>query len=657
MNKLKSFIGLSLSVLLLLCLCFLLISFSDFWSRAVLPTLIVLLAAFGIWAGGSLWILLRKSKPGKVFSGFAKFFGIGSLTVIVLFCGLCFLADLYPYQGSFSLETSLFSDKNVMILIPHQDDEINLAGGLIEQYTAAGSEVTVVFTTNGDRFGESQRRAGETLCVMSELGVKKENICYLGFGDLWQGQTYGDRFVSHIYNSPDPDALWMSTYGATATYGTETIPCYQELAYTRSNYLSAIRSILLQKRPDTLFVVDFDSHLDHRAASLLFEEAMGEILKEYPDYHPAVYKGFCYGTAWEAPSDYFADINLLSTVKPYDYIWEETDTPYRWEDRLRFPLSERNLNPVLSGNSVYKTLASHASQSGDMHATQVLNGDKVFWQRRTDSLLHQAEVFVGNRKTGLLNDFKLRDYPDITDITGQNCNLEVVSTEPVRIRFPDTVTANTIHLYDDPDDTRNILAGYLAFSDGSRVDFSALNPDGTVTVLSFPKTNLSDMEIVVTDYEGDWAGLCEVELFYDEAAASDTADSFIMPVDSDGNFVYDYTLQENDTLALQLFRYPSESLLTAADVQVTFESTGADSACFWDGDLLVIHCAEKEECKITLSQDSLRTAFTVSNPSRAKLQYETLLRSTDRVCLNMKTLAATMKTYFWYLFTGQMFRS
>lgn len=111
-------------------------------------------------------------------------------------------------------------------------------------------------------------------------------------------------------------------------------------SYTRDNYKNDIKNVILHYLPDTILAVDFDSHVDHRATSLLFEEAMGEILREYEEYEPNIFKGFAYNTAWNAVDDFY-EVNLESTVAPDksniindDY---ELDVPnYDWNNRVRF---------------------------------------------------------------------------------------------------------------------------------------------------------------------------------------------------------------------------------------------------------------------------------------------------------------------------------
>lgn len=69
-------------------------------------------------------------------------------------------------------------------------------------------------------------------------------------------------------------------------------------------------------RADVIFCVDYDENIDHRAVTMFFDEALGEILTAAPDYDPLVLKGFTYSTAFRAPADFYDSVNLLSTVNP-----------------------------------------------------------------------------------------------------------------------------------------------------------------------------------------------------------------------------------------------------------------------------------------------------------------------------------------------------
>ena len=133
MKKLKPFLRFSFLILLLEIVGTLALILQESRVQTVYPfrNMSILLAAF--WFCGMVFLLLKKGKIGKLLS---RILNICSavLCAIVAFSLAAFLLVFgHPYKGSFSLSTPLFSEKNVMIVVPHQDDDINLLGGLIEQ--------------------------------------------------------------------------------------------------------------------------------------------------------------------------------------------------------------------------------------------------------------------------------------------------------------------------------------------------------------------------------------------------------------------------------------------------------------------------------------------------------------------------------------------
>lgn len=612
MKKYADFLLLSSLTLLL---CILDILFVPLWGYpgnqnrliGVIGVLILL-----VWALGSVFLFFRKNKQKRILSKFLIAGNSIFLSILLVFCLLFLLAVNHNYTGSFSIDSALFENKKVMIIVPHQDDDINLAGGLIEQYTQGNSTVSVVFSTNGDLFISAEPRANEVVAVLTPLGVKKEDIYYLGFGDQWQPQIFEETTVPHIYNSIDPDSVWTSRRGATATYGTQSIPCYLSLPYTRNNFLYSLQAIIQDKKPDVIFAVDSDPHSDHAATGLLFEEALCRVLRDHPDYHPLVYKGFCYGTAWDAVPDFHDNLNLLSTQKPNHTTWSISSFGYAWEDRVRFPMSSSNLNIVLLNNSVYRSFNAYSTQFAHTRAEAVLNGDKVFWERRTDSLLYNATILVDGQATSLLNDFKLKDFTDVNRIPATVDGVAFLNNAVVQVSLEDTVTANCLYLYDNPSQTENILEGYISFSDGSTIEFGELRQDGSATIITFPEKQITWFEIVPTKTTGDFAGLSEVELYHNARATA--TDTFLMAVDPDDNFAYDYMIHTDNSASFRLCRFPRTEPLSKEDVTITFESDNASNSYHWDNDSLTVNCAAGSTCTITVSAGEVSTTFSVSNP-------------------------------------------
>lgn len=124
--------------------------------------------------------IVNNLMKGLLFFGSIEV-GFLILTVIVHYLSGC----LYS-QKEYMIESEFFRDKNVMIIVPHEDDDINLAGGIIEKYIKEGSEVRVVFTTNGDYSRLGELRLEEAINVLAQMGLHEENIFFLGYGDQWR---------------------------------------------------------------------------------------------------------------------------------------------------------------------------------------------------------------------------------------------------------------------------------------------------------------------------------------------------------------------------------------------------------------------------------------------------------------------------------------
>ncbi len=306
-------------------------------------------------------------------------------------------------------ENSSFSKvkdiKKILVIVPHEDDEINVAGGILANHSGGNAKVKVVYTTNGDCFEAASVRQKEATESLKVLGVDKENIIFLGYSDQMDMRS----------------EVWRDRKGRTETQGTMQFPDYR---YFREGYhgrLSLesmardIQEIISDFLPDEIYCVDFDSHSDHRVASLAFEVAMGEILKREMKYSPKVYKGFAYPTAFKGVPDLGKDGNSTKFVREEYASYEMQNPYYKWEQRVRFPVADNVRNRVLKKNILYKALAKHKSQLIIWQSYGIINEDQIFWQRRTDNLLRQATIEVSSGERAYLNDFILFDITNIME--------------------------------------------------------------------------------------------------------------------------------------------------------------------------------------------------------------------------------------------------
>jgi hypothetical protein len=238
---------------------------------------------------------------------------------------------------------------------------------------------------------------------------------------------------------------------------------------------------------------------------------------------------------------------------------------------------------------------------------------------------------------------------DLSDRYGFCSAVSCGEGQTVRVQLQDTVTANMLYLYDHPDLESNILGGVITFSDGSTIELPELEKDGSVTAVPFSQKQIDWLEITVTEAEGSRPGLTETELYFDTVT---DRESFLMAVDQDDNFVYDYVLQEEETLVLDLYQFPNGKLLNWDEVSILFEATGKESGYSLENGQLVIRCAPSEDCAVAITKDGTGTTFTVSNPSMAERYLVQLLRKVDETSISCKFLLSSVVEVIEYKLEG-----
>lgn len=439
-------------------------------------------------------------------------------------------------------ENSLFAgsqwkDKSVLIIVPHESDELNLAGATICHLVQNKIKVRVVFcikTASPDQEG-LKVRDGLTSC--QALGLADEDVIFLDCSGV--SQISGK---SHFYNDHTQD--------------------------TKQKLRNDIKKTITLYKPDVLFINDFDRHPDHRAVSFIFEEAMAEILQTPGNaYEPEVYKGFAYNGSYLGKQDFYTSLNLegeerASAEYSNNPAYDTDFPPYDWDQRLRLPVPPEYLSRTIKGSCLYPAIKAYMSQ-GLIHKTrQIINSDQIFWRRRTDSLTYQAKVFVSSGNGTVLNDFKLADCSDIlqspADLdAGTWIPAETDQYKEVFIQFlrPQKITRIIIH--GNVDFNSRVLAGFLTFSNGKHLEFGSLRPGAKPTIIDFPAMeNIVSVKLTILNTQGPKAGLNEIEIY--DHKTSPTLFTFIKLLVKD-TYAYDYWVNSKTTdLYTNLYAYDAK---------------------------------------------------------------------------------------------------
>lgn len=441
--------------------------------------------------------------------------------------------------GNSFFDKSFFGTR-VLILAPHFSDEINVAGNMILNLTAAKAEVFVAYSVGGD-FEQ------EAIDALEILGVSRDKIIFLD-----------------------------------------------------SN--RDLKSLLLELRANIIFCVDFDSNADHRRLSIMFEKVLGEILSEHNDYRPEVYKKFAYATALTAAPDFYAT-NLRATKKPklgetdaYDFDFIDR-ADYVWENRVRFPVAYSKT--LLKGNPVAEAIFAYKSQRNEWNALRILNSDEIFFERRTDSQTFHAKVTATSGDASKVRDFKIIDTKNLDAVPAQIENHIWQPTDNQRkifFEWKEPVQVRRIVIYGNLLDEepakfflRLELADMQAVIDKNGIsldnvkNFCAELPSrGRPLILDTGKIFITRAELSIVE-AGKNFGLAEVE-FFANAEPLHKIPPFIKLTVKD-NFFYNYVVPyEVDKISVGLYRFHVD-----APVKVTATAEDEDilSEILTDGELIL----------------------------------------------------------------------
>lgn len=301
-------------------------------------------------------------------------------------------------------------NKKILIVVPHQDDEINLAGNFLCEFSKSNN-IYVAFTTNGDYIYTAEIRYKEAISSLENFGVKKENIYFFGYSD----QPYDGK--DHMYNMDDD---WTSTNGIIKTYGIKNINeyCFKKnnvhKKLNKINLENDIENLIEEIMPDIILCNDLDFHPDHIMTSLLCEKALGKVIrKSNNSYNPYFLKSFTYENSYHGPNDY----NQLNSKKMHielDNVGNCVNNKYyNINEAINFDFSNIYNKPLVI-NPIFRSIKKHKSQNLISRTFCILNPNMLYWQRNTNNLLlGKCKIYTSSGNASYLNDFLLCDTSNV----------------------------------------------------------------------------------------------------------------------------------------------------------------------------------------------------------------------------------------------------
>lgn len=454
-------------------------------------------------------------------------------------------------------------DLKVLVLVPHEDDEINIAGNTITNLIQCGADVKVCFSTNGDYILPASTRISEAVKSLESLGCSKHNIYFLGYGD-----SLNDNPNGHIFYSLN--SIVKSSSGHTETYAASGFEDYaysktgKHSQYNASSYYQDLENIILDILPNIIICVDLDTHADHRMLSLALDKVMSKILREQDNYKPLILKRFAYDLAYFAEDDFY-NINLQANKKPIAgkerCCQQIVDKAYYlWKDRVRLPIIQNEYGRFVFNKTIVKALLCHKSQSAAFKALGIINSDEVFFERRTDSISYKARVEVSSGNGKYLNDFRILNLTDIdstqmqfADYLWQPDANDTKKSFTFSWKQPQIISF--IRLYGSFENTGSINKIRISFDNGYSVEKISSLGNGRYLDISIPiQKNIKSLTIQVLEAEGTGYGISECEI-YSDAVIAQSVFSFVKLTVND-NFAYKYIVDKScKSIMFDIYKY------------------------------------------------------------------------------------------------------
>lgn len=409
--------------------------------------------------------------------------------------------------------------KKVLVVSPHPDDELNLVGSILAAMMDQQMDVYVAYTTNGDAERLiNNKRIQEAIDALSVFRVPEDHVIFLGYANDWQ---YG----KHIYHGKEGE-VFISHLKKKETNGISSHPeyCFQKQgihhAFTRENLKADLKTVMEEILAEVLICVDYDPHPDHRATSLLFEEILGEMLREKATYHPTVLKKFAYQGVWYGPKDYYAE-NRTVNMGPYHYVGFEHDvesSSYLWSDRIAFQTDKRILTKRLKDSIAYESAMIHRHTVAWHRLLRIINADAIYWWRPTESVFYQADIKGSSGNVKYLTDFKTFDTSDVLGSLDEIANAEFCwkpnledLEKKITIKLEEKKNLAEIILYEDVNPKNHIKS--LRVTVGEKDYYLEPNLGGASTRLYLEDDEPTDeISIQILEYEGN-PGLAELEAY------------------------------------------------------------------------------------------------------------------------------------------------
>lgn len=278
------------------------------------------------------------------------------------------------------------SSGRIVVLVPHQDDEILMCAGILKRAAKLGLDPLVVMATNGDYgcddYSVGHGRLRETLEGLKVLGIGAESVVFLGYADT--GMPEEDSFLAGLYRETDGGKVHVS-HCSGHTYGLPEKPEFhmEETGshglYTRDGWKADLDAVLKKYRPDIIFTTSgSDTHGDHSGLYHFLCEILFE-WKQGGERIPDVYQGIVHSTAGDEVWPRRDEEAVSFTCPP----GLEKDCGLLWDDRVSFEVPDTMKTSDRNQNEKSLALSKHVTAlkpDAVDFLYSFVKSEEIFWE-------------------------------------------------------------------------------------------------------------------------------------------------------------------------------------------------------------------------------------------------------------------------------------
>ncbi len=253
--------------------------------------------------------------------------------LVVLFV-LIIILGISKISNANNIETMADFTKadRILILAPHPDDETIATAGVIKKALKIGAGVKVVCFTNGEQnelsfilskktipfrkkqfISLGQSRIKETQGAMANIGLKKEDVVFLGYPDYWTMEIFMDYWQGTKPFKSIFTRISNVSYDEAMSYGAP---------YKGESVLKDLEKIIVDFKPTKIFVSHpADKNKDHRSLYLFLHVALWNLEGKVPDYQ--VFPYLIHYAGWPKPRGLYPDYELMPPDKISGITWQK----------------------------------------------------------------------------------------------------------------------------------------------------------------------------------------------------------------------------------------------------------------------------------------------------------------------------------------------